>query len=236
MIEGPDVDPLKVGVIFSGTGADGNDVERDLIERGMPVEMADRDTLLPIVTMADSPQDVAALAEEIAAVERHRATPRPGGRAAAWSVPERGLFSPEAFFAARSGFRWDRRLAGSRLNSSRPSAGVPVLAPGDLVTEGALAALDVARQSGVRIAHAGQPPDPAHLGRRRPLTHVAQGYPGLRRPGQLVQLRPFGHPQESGRASRHPTETQSGRSAGQHFGRAMGEPGAAAGDGCVSAP
>ena len=33
----------------------------------------------------------------------------------------------------------------------------PVLAPGDLVTEGALAALDVARHSGVRIAYAADP-------------------------------------------------------------------------------
>lgn len=160
VIEGPDVDPLKVGVIFSGTGADGNDVERDLIERGMPVEMADRDTLLPIVTMADSPQDVAALAEEIAAaVERHRATPRPVAGAAAWSVvPEWGCSPREAFFAARERLPMEQALGRISAELVAPyPPGVPVLAPGDLVTEGALAALDVARQSGVRIAYAADP-------------------------------------------------------------------------------
>lgn len=160
VIEGADVDPLKVGVIFSGTGADGNAVEADLIARGMPVEMADRDTLLPIVTMADSPQDVAALAEEIAAaVERHRGVPRPVAGAAAWSVVQQWGCSPrDAFFAPRTRVPMAQALGRISAELVAPyPPGVPVLAPGDLVTEGALAALEVARISGVRIAYASDP-------------------------------------------------------------------------------
>ena len=40
-------------MLLAGTGAHGIVVEAGLIEVGMPVEMADRDTIIPIVTLAD---------------------------------------------------------------------------------------------------------------------------------------------------------------------------------------
>ena len=39
--------------VLAGTGAHGEEVEADLMAAGMPVEMADRDTIVPVVTLAD---------------------------------------------------------------------------------------------------------------------------------------------------------------------------------------
>src|SRR5215472_14167119 len=53
VLDGPGVEPTKLVVLLAGTGAHGNRVEADLIAAGMPVEMADRDTIVPIPTIAD---------------------------------------------------------------------------------------------------------------------------------------------------------------------------------------
>ena len=53
VLDGPGVEPAKLVVLLAGTGAHGIAVEADLIAAGMPVEMADRDTIIPIVTLAD---------------------------------------------------------------------------------------------------------------------------------------------------------------------------------------
>lgn len=160
VLDGPDVDPLKVCVVTSGTGADGNAIEADLIRRGMPIEMADRDTVIPIVTLADSPEDVAELAETLVElVERHRGEPRVVVGAAAWSVrPVFGCSPRDAFFAPRA--QVPLRAAVGRISAELVAPyppGVPVLAPGDVVTDDALAALETARASGVRIAYAADP-------------------------------------------------------------------------------
>ena len=88
------------------TGANGHAVERDLIAAGMPVEMADRDTIVPVVTLADAPGTVARFADTLAAViERHRAAPRPPVPAAAWTItPLQALPPRDAFFPATK--RW----------------------------------------------------------------------------------------------------------------------------------
>ena len=57
--------------------ANGNLVESDLIAAGMPVEMGDRDTVIPIPSIADDEARLAAFTEVmIASIERHRAEPR----------------------------------------------------------------------------------------------------------------------------------------------------------------
>ena len=42
VVDGPHVDPAKLILVLSGTGADGNAIEQDLLLAGMPVESADR--------------------------------------------------------------------------------------------------------------------------------------------------------------------------------------------------
>ena len=43
VLDGPDVDPLKLVLLLAGTGADGIAVEADLLAAGLPVEAAERD-------------------------------------------------------------------------------------------------------------------------------------------------------------------------------------------------
>jgi lysine decarboxylase len=160
VLEGPHVDAAKLVVLLGGTGAHGVAVEADLIGAGFPVEMADRDTIVAMVTLADAPSTVAAFAGTLAAsVERHRGTPRGVVPAPAWTVqPEQVLAPREAFFApqvavpARDGVG---RVAAELVAPYPP--GVPVLAPGERVTAPALAALLAARDDGVRIAYAADP-------------------------------------------------------------------------------
>ncbi len=83
VVPGPDdfaphrFDPAKLVVLFAGTGASGVTIERDLVAAGLPVEMADHDTLVPIVTLADTDETVHRLVETlVASVERHRDEPR----------------------------------------------------------------------------------------------------------------------------------------------------------------
>jgi arginine decarboxylase len=160
LADGCVVDAAKLVVLLPGTGAHGIAVERDLVAGGHPVEMADRDTIVAIVTLADDAERVRTFAEELAvAVERHRAAPRPAVPAAAWTVePEQVLPPREAFFADR-----EHVPAGSA--AGRVSAelvapyppGVPVLAPGERVTAAGLAALQEARDDGALIAYATDP-------------------------------------------------------------------------------
>src|SRR5712691_764559 len=64
LLEGPGVEPTKIVILLAGTGAHGYAVEDDLIAAGMPVEMADRDTIVPIPTLADDESQVAAFVNE----------------------------------------------------------------------------------------------------------------------------------------------------------------------------
>ena len=160
VLDGPGVEPTKLVVLLAGAGAHGNAIERDLIAAGMPVEMADRDTIVPIPAIADDEGQVARFTGElIAAIERHRGTPRRPAAAAAWTVVPETVLSPrEAFFAPNE-------TVGAEAAVGRISAeliapyppGVPVLAPGERVTRDALDALREVQADGGRIAYAADP-------------------------------------------------------------------------------
>ncbi|HET7762842.1 MAG TPA: aminotransferase class V-fold PLP-dependent enzyme [Phycicoccus sp.] len=160
VLDGSGVDPLRVVVVLGGTGADGNAVEADLLARGMPVEMADRDTVVAMVTLGDTPETVEVLTEALTvAVERHRGTPRPVTTSGVWAVDPVAATSPrEAFFADREQVpvaRAHGRVSAELVAPYPP--GVPVLAPGEVVTTEALDALGAARAAGSRIAYAADP-------------------------------------------------------------------------------
>lgn len=160
VLDGAGVDPTRLVLLLAGTGADGTAVEADLVAAGMPVEMADRDTLVALVTLADRDADLRALTERLAAsVERHRGRPRPMAGAGVWAVDPVAAMSPRAAFFAR------RERVAARDAVGRVSAelvapyppGIPVLAPGERVTAAALEALAAARATGSRIAYATDP-------------------------------------------------------------------------------
>jgi arginine decarboxylase len=160
VLDGPAVEPAKLVVLLAGTGAHGHAVEADLIAAGMPVEMADRDTIVPVVTLADDPGAVARFCDTLAAaVERHRGPPRPPAPAAAWTVtPQQAMPPREAFFSPNETV--PAAAAVGRVSAELVAPyppGIPVLAPGEIITAAALAALRAALAEGGRIAYAADP-------------------------------------------------------------------------------
>jgi arginine decarboxylase len=160
VLEGPGVEPTKLVVLLAGTGAHGNLVEADLIAAGMPVEMADRDVIIPIVTLADTDDTMAGFTEVlIAAIERHRGPPRRARPSASWTVEPQTVLAPrEAFFSAHETVPASSAIGRVSAELVAPyPPGVPVLAPGELITSGAVGALLEAAADGGRIAYAADP-------------------------------------------------------------------------------
>lgn len=144
-------DPTKLPVALPT--ADGLAVEQDLIAAGLPVELAERDLIIPIVTMVDTDATVDALVSALAA----SATAHPGGPwpPPALTPPPIVALSPRtAFFAPRSTIPTSAALGRISAELAAPyPPGVPVLAPGEIVTAEALHALRDARDRGARIAY-----------------------------------------------------------------------------------
>src|SRR6266705_1348143 len=160
VLDGPGVDPAKLVVLLAGTGVHGGLVEADLIDAGMPVEMGDRDTVVPIVTTADDEEQIATFTEAlIAAVERHRGQPRRPVATASWTVRPQPVRAPrEAFFAPNETVPASAAVGRISAELVAPyPPGVPVLAPGELITAAALAALREVAADGGRIAYAEDP-------------------------------------------------------------------------------
>ncbi|WP_377643833.1 aminotransferase class I/II-fold pyridoxal phosphate-dependent enzyme [Oryzobacter terrae] len=160
VLDGPTVDATRLVVVLPGTGADGNDVEADLLAAGMPVEMADRDTVVAMITLADTRRGIEDFALALVeAVERHRGPARPVVSAGVWSVDPVVVTSPrEAFFARRESVPVERAVGRVCAELVAPyPPGIPVLAPGEEVTVDAVDALRAARAAGSRIAYAADP-------------------------------------------------------------------------------
>jgi arginine decarboxylase len=160
VLEGPMVDAAKLTVSIAGTGAHGVEVESDLRAAGVPVEMADRDTIVAICTLADDAGTLrrytAALIESI---ERRRGTPRPVTTSAGWIVsPQQQVAPRDAFFGAVETVAFGDAIGrvSAELVALYPP-GVPVLAPGELVTAQTLTALTEAAADGIRVAYAADP-------------------------------------------------------------------------------
>jgi arginine decarboxylase len=157
VLDGPGVDPAKLVVLLAGTGASGYDVEADLLTQRMPLEMADQDTVIPMLTIADDAAGVDELTEALTnAIARHRGSPRKPVVAAAWSVEPVTVMTPrEAFFAEHVPVSAEEAIGRVSAELVAPyPPGVPVLAPGERVTRATLDSLVRARDEGARIAYA----------------------------------------------------------------------------------
>ncbi|PQE01182.1 decarboxylase [Mycobacterium sp. EPG1] len=160
VLDGPGVDPLKLMLVLPGTGADGIAVEHDLLAAGLPVEAAERDTIVAQVSLADTAGSMTQLVDTlVTSIARHRGSPRPVVTGAAYAVTPVTEIAPRtAFFASRETV--PLRDAIGRVSAELVAPyppGIPVLAPGEQVTAAVLEALHSARSAGIRIAYAADP-------------------------------------------------------------------------------
>ncbi len=163
VLDGPAdaVDPTRLVLGLSGTGADGFVVEDDLVRLGFSLEMADRDTLVATVTMADTEDSVGPLVDALVeVVGRRRGQPR-AVPPAAWlgtDLPEVALAPREAFFAAHEtvpAADAAGRVAAELVAPYPP--GIPAIVPGEVLTAQVLDALRSAAADRVRVAYAADP-------------------------------------------------------------------------------
>jgi len=160
VIDGQYIDPLKMVILLAETGADGNVIEAELLAANIDVEMANRDLIIPMITFADTPERIQDLIRRIIqSVNENRGEPREILIAASFSIEPEVVVTPrEAFFSSYEVV--DSSTAVGRVSAEMICPyppGVPVLSPGELITQAAIDALFQARDSGTRIAFVADP-------------------------------------------------------------------------------
>ena len=153
------VDPTKITVILNGTGADGVELGRLLFEMGHGPESADLDTLVFTVSVADEPEWVGEFADLLASlIEANRGEPRPSMPVDVWKVePEVVLTPREAFLRERRRIPMHQAVGEVSAEQFCPyPPGVPLLAPGERVTQETIDAIRAARRS-TRVAYCSDP-------------------------------------------------------------------------------
>jgi arginine decarboxylase len=153
-------DPSKIVLRVQQLGASGVEIEADLQAAGIRVEMADRDTIVFLGTIADTQSDFDHLASVLIPIlKRRQEQRRQSATALSWSViPQRAISMREAYFA-------ETELRAARDAVGRISAdliapyppGVAVVAPGEILTKQIVDGLSASRSAGVRIAYATDP-------------------------------------------------------------------------------
>ena len=147
-------DYSKVIIRCGAIGDDGVRIEKELIKRGIPVEMADQDTLIAMVTIADTDRDIENLSSSLCEIIKP-GTPRTTPTALSWRISPvqvrpfaEGLFGMSELVSADSAIG---RVSADLIAPYPP--GVPVVMPGELLTSEIVTGLREAAASGVRIAY-----------------------------------------------------------------------------------
>jgi lysine decarboxylase len=153
-------DPVKIVLRVQQLGASGVDIEKALIAQGARVEMADRDTIVFLATLADTQEDFQALAMKLVPILKNlQGTPRESATALSWSVvPQIATSMRDAYFAKTemvSAIDAIGRISADLIAPYPP--GVAVVAPGELLTEQIVSGLSASQKAGVRIAYATDP-------------------------------------------------------------------------------
>jgi lysine decarboxylase len=151
------VDRAKLAINVSGTGATGLAIEDHMVAAGMPVELADRDTVVPIISMNDDLASVDRFADGISeAIERERSTPRLVQPSISWTVEPKVVISPrDAFFAPHVTVSADEAIGRVSAELVAPyPPGIPVLAPGERITREAVEGLQQVMADGTQVRYA----------------------------------------------------------------------------------
>ena len=153
-------DPVKIVLRANQLGASGVEIEQALITQNIRVEMADRDTLVFLATLADTAADFEVLANALLPILKSvESRPRPSATALSWSVKPRAAISMrEAYFAQTEIVPWADAVGRISADLIAPyPPGVAVVAPGEVLTEAIITGLSASKNAGVRIAYATDP-------------------------------------------------------------------------------
>ncbi|MEY3696567.1 MAG: hypothetical protein RJA41_217, partial [Actinomycetota bacterium] len=150
-------DPSKVVLRVQQLGASGVEIEEDLQKQGIRVEMADRDTIVFLATIADTAADFEHLADVLIPILKKRQEQRrESATALSWSVvPQKATSMRDAYFAKTEMVSADQAIGRISADLIAPyPPGVAVVAPGEILTEQIVKGLQASRAAGVRIAYA----------------------------------------------------------------------------------
>jgi len=150
-------DPSKIVLRVQQLGASGVDIEEDLQAQGIRVEMADRDTIVFLGTIADTEADFDYLADVLIPILKKRQEQRRASATAlSWSVvPQRATSMREAYFAETEMVTAANAVGRISADLIAPyPPGVAVVAPGEVLTKQIVQGLSASREAGVRIAYA----------------------------------------------------------------------------------
>jgi len=153
-------DPVKLVLRANQLGTSGVTIENELLKANIRVEMADRDTVVFLATLADDAESFAELSQALIPILRKLIDqPRESATALSWSViPQIGISMREAYFADTEMISADKaqgRISADLIAPYPP--GVAVVAPGEVLTDEILRGLAVNKSAGVRIAYATDP-------------------------------------------------------------------------------
>ncbi len=151
------VDRAKLAINVSGTGANGLRIEDRLIAARMPIELADRDTVVPIISISDDLASVDRFVDGVtAAIEKERAKPRAVLPSISWTVEPQVVISPrDAFFAPHVSVPAKDAIGRVSAELIAPyPPGIPVLAPGERITREAVEGLRQAMADGTQVRYA----------------------------------------------------------------------------------
>ena len=153
-------DPSKIVLRANQLGASGVEIEKALGAAGIRVEMADRDTVVFLATIADSDEDFDVLASTLIPIlKAQQQDPRPSATALSWSVvPQRGISMRDAYFAQTEMVTANDAIGRISADLIAPyPPGVAVVAPGEMLTPQIIEGLAASKAAGVRIAYATDP-------------------------------------------------------------------------------
>jgi lysine decarboxylase len=153
-------DPTKIVLRVQQLGTSGVEIEKELQSAGIRVEMADRDTIVFLATLADTEAEFDALADALIPIlKRRQEQRRESATALSWSVvPKRGISMRDAYFAKTEmvdATKAEGRISADLIAPYPP--GVAVVAPGEILTAQILEGLKASKDAGVRIAYATDP-------------------------------------------------------------------------------
>ena len=128
-----------------------------MVEAGMAIELADRDTVVPIISMNDDLASVDRFSDGIVeAIERERSTPRAVRPSISWTVEPKVVISPrDAYFAPHLTVPAEEAIdrVSAELVAPYPP-GIPVLAPGERITSEAVDGLRQVMADGTQVRYA----------------------------------------------------------------------------------